>query len=84
MHEGHANLKGPEPARMSRAYLRALVYRTGMKFGPTRWTRDIRIVQSGLVESGRAAWLGEGAAPENPPPLRDMERAVERVRQLFQ
>jgi hypothetical protein len=40
-------------------------------------------VQQRLVDSGRAAWLGEGDPAGNPPPLRDLERAVARVRELF-
>jgi len=67
----------------STAYLKAFVYRQAMKLGRTRLTRDIRIVQRLLVESGRAAWLGEGEPPPNPPPLGDVERAAARVRALF-
>ena len=62
----------------------ALIYRLTMRFGPRRLTRDIRIVQQRLVDSGRAAWLGEGEPAATPPPLRDLERAVARVRGLFQ
>jgi len=69
------NLSGP--------YLKAFVYRQTMKLGPTRLTRDIRIVQRRLVESGRAAWLGEGEPLPNPPPLEDVARAAARVRSLF-
>lgn len=68
---------------LSPAYLKAFVYRQTMKLGPTRLTRDIRIVQRKLVESGRAAWLGEGEPSPNPPPLDDVARAAERVRALF-
>jgi len=69
---------------LDRAHLNAVIYRIGMRWGPTRWTRDIRIVQKLLVESGRAAWLGEGAPAALPPPLRDVERAAARVRALFE
>ncbi|MEB2344147.1 MAG: mitochondrial fission ELM1 family protein [Deltaproteobacteria bacterium] len=69
---------------LDRAHLNAVIYRIGMRWGPTRWTRDIRIVQKLLVASGRAAWLGEGAPAEQPPPLRDIERAAARVRALFE
>jgi mitochondrial fission protein ELM1 len=69
--------------RLSPAYARALVYRWTMHAGPTRWTRDIRIVQQRLVESGRAAWLGDGEPAGRPPPLEDVSRAAARVRALF-
>lgn len=61
----------------------AFVYALTMRYGPRRLTRDIRIVQRRLVESGRAAWLGAGDPPGAPPPLRDLERATARVRALF-
>jgi uncharacterized protein len=69
--------------QLSLAYLKAFVYRQTMKLGPTRLTRDIRIVQRRLVESGRAAWLGDGEPSPNAPPLVDVERAAERVRALL-
>lgn len=69
---------------LDRAHLNAVIYRIGMRWGPTRWTRDIRIVQKLLVDSGRAAWLGDGAPAALPPPLRDVERAAARVRALFE
>jgi len=68
---------------LSPAYVKAFVYRQTMKLGPTRLTRDIRIVQRRLVESGRAAWLGEGEPSPDAPPLCDVARAAERVRALF-
>ena len=78
----------PVPANqwlhLSRAHWKAFVYRQTMRMGPLRLTRDIRLIQQQPVDSGRAAWLGDSEAPENPPPLRDLERAVERVRQLFE
>ena len=55
-----------------------------MIHGPDRLTRDIRIIQKRLVETGRAAWLGEGDPPEDPPPLQDLARAVAGVRALFE
>jgi mitochondrial fission protein ELM1 len=68
---------------LSIPHLQAFVYRQTMKLGPTRLTRDIRIVQRRLVESGRAAWLGDGEPSGNPPPLEDVARAAKRVRALF-
>jgi hypothetical protein len=77
---------GSQPLRWltNRDHWNALVYRQTMRFGPRRLTRDIRIVQQGLVASGRAAWLDEDEPTADPPPLRDLERAVARVRGLFQ
>jgi hypothetical protein len=40
-------------------------------------SRDIRLVQDGLVASGRARWLGDHAvAPLKPAPTDDLQRAV--------
>ncbi len=75
-------VNGAPSWRPSRPHLKAFVYRQTMRFGPQRLTRDIRIIHRRLVESGRAAWLGEGDPPVHPPPLRDVDRAVERVRWL--
>ncbi len=69
--------------RWNRHTLRALAYRLMMEHGPQRWSRDIRIVQQRLVDTRRATWLGDGPPPESPPPLRDLDRAVERVQALF-
>jgi hypothetical protein len=69
--------------RLSAAYAKAVIYRWTMVVGPTRLTRDIRIVQRRLVESGRAAWLGDGEPAGHPPPLEDIARAAGRVRALF-
>jgi hypothetical protein len=69
---------------VSRAHFKAFVYRQTMRYGPMRWTRDIRIIQRRLVDSGRAVWLGEGDPAGAPPPLEDVPRAVARVRSLFE
>ncbi|HXK25573.1 MAG TPA: mitochondrial fission ELM1 family protein [Myxococcota bacterium] len=66
-----------------RNHRKAFVYYQTMRHGPERLTRDIRIVQQRLVESGRASWLGDEAPEGSPPPLRDLDRAVARVRALF-
>jgi len=71
------------PMRLSRWHLKAWIYRLTMHMGPQRLTRDIRIVQRLLVDSKRAVWLGDGDPQEEPPPLRDLERAVTRIRALF-
>jgi mitochondrial fission protein ELM1 len=84
MHDGGARVPVGEPLWLfDKAHRKAFVYRQTMLYGPRRLTRDIRIVQRRLVESGRAAWLGEGDPAGAPPPLRDLERAVARVRALF-
>ena len=89
--DGVTSMRGDELAShmplgsmLDKGHWRAFIYRTTMIYGPQRLTRDIRIIQRQLVESGRAAWLGEGDPPESRPPLRDLDRAVERVRALFE
>lgn len=63
---------------------KAFVYRQSMRLGPKRMTRDIRIIHRRVVASGRAAWLGEGdPRPQSAPPA-DLDRAVARVRALFE
>jgi mitochondrial fission protein ELM1 len=84
MRGGHTRNGEPLHWLTNRDHWGALVYRTTMRYGPRRLTRDIRIVQQRLVDSGRAVWLGEGEPAADPPPLRDLERAVARVRGLFQ
>jgi len=84
MREAPSSEREPLRARLSRAHLKAFVYRQTMIHGPRRWTRDIRIIQRRLVESGRAVWLGDGHPSGAPPPLEDVARAVARVRSLFE
>ena len=55
-----------------------------MYFGPKRMTRDIRIVHQKLIEAGRAVWLGEAFPEGILPPVESVERAVNRVRALFE
>lgn len=68
---------------LNRWHLKAHVYRLTMRLGPQRLTRDIRIVQQLLIDTGRAVWLGDGHPQAGAPPLEDMARAVERVKALF-
>lgn len=68
---------------LNRWHLKAHIYRLTMRLGPQRLTRDIRIVQQLLVDTKRAVWLGDGHTEAVPPPLRDVERAADRVRGLF-
>ena len=71
--------------RVRRLRLQPLVFRIAFAIGPTRMTRDVRIIHRQLQAQGRAVWLGE-AFPEGPPPtpLDDVPRAVARVKALFQ
>jgi mitochondrial fission protein ELM1 len=61
----------------------ALTYSWLMRFGPRRLSRDIRLVQRRLLAEGRVAWLGDAFRPATASGPSDLERAVERVRQLF-
>jgi mitochondrial fission protein ELM1 len=78
--------KGEEAsgAGFNRWHLKAHVYRLSMRLGPQRITRDIRIVQKLLVDTNRAVWLGDGQSVGGSRPLEDVERAVVRVRKLFE
>ena len=81
-HSGDADGTGRR-RRFDRAHFNAWIYRLGMRMGPQRLTRDIRIVQQLLIDSDRAIWLGDGHPKALPRPLDDMPRAVARVRALF-
>jgi mitochondrial fission protein ELM1 len=65
-------------------YIRAFGYRLRMKLAPLRLTREIRIVHEKLISSGHAVWLGDEFPTEMPPPLKDVSRAVARIRALFE
>jgi mitochondrial fission protein ELM1 len=60
-----------------------LLYGWMMRWGPRRLSRDIGLVHRRLLEDGHAVWLGDGFPERTPPPLRDLERALARVRGLF-
>jgi mitochondrial fission protein ELM1 len=47
-------------------------------------SRDIRIMQDILLRSRQAVWLGEDMTRLRPSPTRDLERAVRRVKALFE
>jgi mitochondrial fission protein ELM1 len=70
--------------RLADWHPRPTIYRIGMRIGPRRLTRDVTLIHRRQVEAGRAVWLGQ-PWPEDasPPPVRDLERAAERVRALF-
>jgi hypothetical protein len=61
----------------------ALAYSCLMRFGPRRLSRDLRLVHSQLLEEGRVAWLGDASAACPDRGLSDIQRAVQRVRALF-
>ncbi len=63
--------------------LSGTLYRWLMRWGPNRLSRDIGLVHRRLIERGHAVWLGETFPDGVPPPLRDLERALVRVRALF-
>jgi mitochondrial fission protein ELM1 len=63
--------------------LSGLLYGWLMRWGPKRLTRDISLVHRHLIEGGHAVWLGEDLPEAVQPPLRDLERALARVRGLF-
>ena len=63
--------------------LGALFYRLLMKFGPRRLSRDLRLVHLWLIENRHAVWLGQSFPSGRPPPLRDIEQAVARVKDLL-
>lgn len=66
-------------------HIRAFLYRQLMRFGPERLGRDIRIIHTYLVDSGRAVWLGDAFATDRPLPAMDcLGRAVGRVRALME
>jgi hypothetical protein len=63
--------------------LSGTLYRWLMRWGPSRLSRDIGLVHRRLIERRHAVWLGETFPDGVPPPLRDLERALARVRALF-
>ncbi|MFO1154990.1 MAG: ELM1/GtrOC1 family putative glycosyltransferase [Rhodospirillales bacterium] len=70
--------------RPERTHINAFFYRLMMRFGPQRLGRDIRIIHEDLVAAGLAVWLGDRFPIDRPLPSLDcVERAVERVRGLF-
>ncbi len=65
--------------------LSSFLYQQMMRIGPRRLTRDLEIVYQKLIASGHAVWLGHDLPnDQRPPPLEDMQRAVTRVRALFE
>jgi copper oxidase (laccase) domain-containing protein len=54
-----------------------------MRFGPQRLGRDIALVHDRMIAEGRAVWLGQIHSGQVVAPSPDVERAVARVRALF-
>ena len=71
--------------RLLRQRPRAIVNAVAIALPPVRVNRarDIRIVQDILIRSNRAVWLGEDIASVKPAPLEDLNRAVARVKAMF-
>ena len=63
--------------------LKAFLYRQLVSVPPRRMTRDIRLVHRFLLASGRVVPVGQAFPADQPPPLDDLRRAVDRVRSLF-
>ncbi|MGI9284096.1 MAG: mitochondrial fission ELM1 family protein [Pseudomonadales bacterium] len=63
--------------------LSTFFYRGLMRWGPQRLSRDITLVHDRLIASGNAVWLDQEFPVKVPPPLQDIDRAVERVQRLL-
>ncbi len=72
----------PESAEPADTRMSARIYRGLMDHGPRRATRDLSLFHRALIRDARCHWVGQ--AGETPPakPLDDLERAVNRVREL--
>jgi hypothetical protein len=70
---------------IERSHVKAFLYRQLMRFGPERLGRDIRIIHTHLVDSGRAVWLGDRFPEDRPVPNLDcLGRAVSHVRAIVE
>ncbi len=63
--------------RLRRLRFQPLVFRIAFAIGPTRMTRDVRIIQRQLVAQRRAVWLGQ-TFPDGPLPPRAGRRVARR------
>ena len=73
-----------EPGPRERDFrLGGLLYQGLLRWGWGPLTRDITLVHRELVDSGRAAWLGESPRPRRAEGSSDMERALRAVAGLF-
>ncbi len=70
---------------VGRFRFQSLVQWLSLRIGPKRMRRDVSALHRRLIADKRAVWLGEDfPRGQQPPPLNDIERAVDRVRTLFQ
>lgn len=64
--------------------LDASFFRLLINHAPPRFSRDLRVVQRQLLQSGLAQWLGDPPRTAPPPPAEDgLARAAARIRGLF-
>lgn len=75
--------QGPLSSEQDDFRLSATAYRWLMRFGPQRLSRDIRLLHDRLIREGRAVWLGQKFPAHTLSELPDLNRAVQRVRALF-
>ena len=83
MHSGPGQQASVSAGERNDFRLSALFYRLMMQIGPQRLSRDLRLVHQWLVDNHHAVWLGERFPNETPPPLKDIESAVARVKALL-
>jgi len=78
-----ADAGNPLPGRPQRS-ARQRFNQVSNRHAPKRWRRDVSAIHSHLINSGRAAWLGEPLKDgDRPAANADLDRAVKRVRKLF-
>ncbi len=63
--------------------LASTAFRLAMRFGPPRWSRDLRIVHRALIETGRASWIDDPQPARGSPQTEELQRSVSRVRGLL-
>ncbi len=78
MHRGAGAAPGTNDFNLS-----TWMYRGLIRWGPQRLSRDITRVHRRLIAAGNAVWLGDQFPDAAPPPLQDIDRAVQRVRRLL-
>ena len=78
---GVATASSPDSGRDFR--IAAHLYRSLMRYGHKRLTRDLTLFHERLIESGRSTWLGTTASTVENPGMDDMHRAVHQVRKLL-
>ena len=74
--------KLPPPHWLGRD-LSSTAFRLAMRFGPPRWSRDLRIVHRALTETGQASWIDDPRPAIRSPQTGELERSVSRVRALL-